>query len=215
MNLLAHLYLSGTSEHIITGNFIGDYVKGNQYNNYPQGIKDGILLHRHIDTFTDTHQIVRRSINHLMPEFHKYSGIIVDIFYDHFLSKDWHHFSEEPLDRYTNKIHRILEKNRNFLPSKVHQFLPDMKSSKWLEQYNTLSGISIAIERLVRRAHLPGKIKQASGFLSQYYEAFHTEFYMFFPQLINYVRQVHHIDIQLPNHSKVKLDQHLSPGAND
>ena len=80
MNFLAHTYLSGYNEEIVVGNFMGDYVKGRNYVHLPELVRKGILIHRDIDTFTDAHPITRRSRLRLVERYHKYAGVIVDIF---------------------------------------------------------------------------------------------------------------------------------------
>lgn len=84
MNFLAHLYLSGNKDHLIIGNFIADMVKGSQINGYSPTVKEGILLHRQIDTFTDAHVVVNRSKDRLRERYRLYAGVVVDMYYDHF-----------------------------------------------------------------------------------------------------------------------------------
>ena len=109
MNYLAHIYLSGDDEEIIIGNFIGDFVKGHHFNEYTQMMRKGIILHRYIDSFTDTHAIVRRSKARLSEQYHKYSGIIIDILYDHFLVKNWSNYCAAPLDEFIKKLTPVLD----------------------------------------------------------------------------------------------------------
>ena len=104
MNYLAHIFLSGSSEEILIGNFIGDYVKGRDYLNYPAQIKKGILLHRRIDSFTDSHKIVHQSMSYFAPQYHKYAGIIIDILYDHYLIKNWDRYCPLPLETYKVEV---------------------------------------------------------------------------------------------------------------
>ena len=98
MNFLAHIYLSGTDEKILVGNFMGDYVKGRDYLKYPEDIRKGLLLHRQIDFYTDNHPIVKNSKKRIESVYRKYSGIIIDIFYDYFLATNWPDYSITPLD---------------------------------------------------------------------------------------------------------------------
>ncbi len=83
MNYLAHLYLSGKSEELLIGNFIADSVKGAEIDKFSTEIKAGIVMHRLIDTYTDSHPIVSESKIRLREKYKKYSGVVVDIFYDH------------------------------------------------------------------------------------------------------------------------------------
>ena len=102
MNYLAHIYLSGTNDLLKIGNFMADSIKGHDYEKFDSEIKKGILLHRHIDSFTDSHPIYRQSKHRLHEKYGHYSGVIMDILYDHFLAKNWSKFSDEKLDDYAN-----------------------------------------------------------------------------------------------------------------
>ena len=118
MNFLSHLYLSGNSEGLIIGNFIADSVKGSAFNNFPETIQKGIILHRQIDTFTDTHPIVELSKQRLRTKYKKYASVIVDIYYDHYLAVNWNNYSYENFNQYTQNIYALIEKNRHHLPPK-------------------------------------------------------------------------------------------------
>ena len=141
MNFLAHLYLSKSNENILIGNFISDAVKGRNYNNYPPEIKAGILLHREIDTFTDNHPIVKKSMRRLDQQYRHYKGVIIDILYDHFLAKNWSHYSETTLEVYASNVYAFLEKNVDTFPEELQQLLPNMVQYNWLVNYATLEGI--------------------------------------------------------------------------
>ena len=95
MNFLAHIYLSGNNDMLKIGNFMADSVRGHHYLDYPDEIRKGILLHRYIDTFTDAHPIYRKSKHRLHEKYGHYSGVIMDIVYDHFLAKNWNNYSDE------------------------------------------------------------------------------------------------------------------------
>ena len=151
MNFLAHLYLSKNNKNILIGNFIADAVKGNKYNNYPPEIKAGILLHREIDTYTDSHPIVRKSKRRLNKRYNHYNGVIIDILYDHFLAKNWHNYSDTPLDIYTDNVYQYLDENKDSLPEKIQYILPFMIQHNWLLNYATISGIGKILEGMNRR----------------------------------------------------------------
>jgi len=116
MNFLAHQYLSGNNNQLKIGNFIADAVKGKQYLNYSKDIQNGILLHREIDTFTDNHTLVKKSKQHLNARYGHYKGVIIDIFYDHFLAKNWSNYHLMPLEKYTAKTYILMQENSNDLP---------------------------------------------------------------------------------------------------
>ena len=124
MNFLAHLYLSGENEKLITGNFIGDYIKGNNFLKYPGKIREGIILHRRIDLFTDQYPLFRETKKIFRPEFGLYSGVVTDLVFDHILAVNWENFSHQMLSQFTTRIHKILIAHFFYLPPRVQGFLP-------------------------------------------------------------------------------------------
>jgi len=124
LNFLAHTYLSGNNEDIIVGNFMGDYVKGRNYLHFPEQVKKGILIHRDIDYFTDMHLITRRNKQRVASQYHKYAGIIIDIFYDHFLACQWDQFSDLPLQEFVARTYDLLKRNYKVLPDAIKRWFP-------------------------------------------------------------------------------------------
>ena len=122
MNFLAHLYLSQNDTNIMIGNFIADHIRGNHYEEFSKEIQQGIFLHREIDTFTDAHEIVRKSKRRLHERYRHYAGVIIDIFYDYFLAKNWSDYSAIPLDVYTDCINDLFSEIAEDLPVKSQQF---------------------------------------------------------------------------------------------
>jgi acyl carrier protein phosphodiesterase len=141
MNFLAHLYLSGDSKEIMIGNFIADGIKGKHPINYNAGIIEGIALHRKIDEFTDHHPVVALSKDRLRPRYAKYSSVIIDIFYDHYLACNWHKYSPTPLNEYASGVYKLMNDNLELMPPLVLKFLPYMVSGNWLFNYSNFEGI--------------------------------------------------------------------------
>jgi acyl carrier protein phosphodiesterase len=183
MNFLSHLYLSGNSEGLLIGNFIADSVKGSDYLQYPEEIKKGILLHRKIDTFTDTHHVVEISKSRLRERYRKYAPVIVDVYYDHFLAAGWSRWSDEPLDQYVNKIYALMQKNIGWLPEKSAQFTKYMIRYNILEGYSHTSGIKTVLEGMSRRARFQSDMERSIIDLEEHYSLFSNEFDTFFPEL--------------------------------
>ena len=194
MNFLAHIYLSGENEQIRIGNFIGDYVKGKGYENYPEEIRKGILLHREIDSFTDHHPVVYKSKMHLNQRFRKYSGIIVDIFYDHYLAKEWDRFHHTPLQEFVAGFYQNAMAYFAVLPPRVRQFLPFLIINNWFESYLSIEGIESVLYRMSRRTSLPEETKYAIEELVDKYDQFNEEFLEFFPSIIEHVAGKFDID---------------------
>lgn len=204
MNYLAHTYLSGIDEDIIVGNFIGDYVKGRDYTKYKPGIKKGILLHRRIDTFTDSNKIIIQSKSYFAPRYHKYAGIIVDILYDHFLVLHWEKFSPESLESFKENIFDCLKRNYAFLPERVQFFVPSFIKNDWIGVYATIEGIVLVLSRMAMRTTLPDYSEFAREIIHKYYIQLESEFLIYFPKVINYVIKSHGITIPLKDNSILK-----------
>ena len=186
MNYLAHIYLSGDNNEIAIGNFISDSVRGNKYKSFPKEIQKGILLHREIDTYTDAHKIFRRSTKRLHKNYGHYSGIIVDIFYDHFLAKNWMDYSNIPLEEYTTNFYKVLKDNFDVLPQRVRNLMPYMLKDNWLLGYANIEGISRVLHGMSRRTKHNSKMDLATRELEEYNDLFENEFRLFFKELIEF-----------------------------
>ncbi|HDZ42045.1 MAG TPA: DUF479 domain-containing protein [Bacteroidetes bacterium] len=187
MNVLAHIYLSGDSDEIIIGNYIGDYVKGRDYLKYPELIKKGIILHRHIDDFTDKHPVVQRSKILFTRKYHKYAGVVIDIIYDHYLTKEWDTFSRRPIESVTYQFYRAMVNNYDILPPKVQDRFPFFIINNWIESYKTSKGLKNVLSTLSKRTSLPSESKYAIKTFKKNYYILGEDFMEFFPQLIEYV----------------------------
>ena len=189
MNFLAHLYLSGNDTDLIIGNFIADAVKGRQRELHSIEINHGINLHRFIDTYTDAHPIVEESKKRLRPSYKKYSGVIVDVFYDHFLAAHWQRFSEVSLHSYSEKIYELLSRNKTSFPEKSQMILPYMIKYNWLVSYASLDGIEKVLTGMSRRTAFESNMNLATSDLKIHYTLFENEFLAFFPLLIQEIEK--------------------------
>lgn len=198
MNFLAHLYLSGDSDEIKLGNFIGDFVKGNKYLQYPELVAYGIKLHRSIDSFTDSHTDVKDCIHLLRPGYGKFSGIIVDVFFDHFLASNWNDYSSLSLNQFARHAHKVFISNFLLLPLRVKQFLPFLIHHKRLESYAHRDNLFHVLEIMSNRTSLPSNSEWAMTVLHQEYHQFEALFRSFFDDLINYVESEFTVQISKP-----------------
>ncbi len=167
----------------MVGNFIGDFVKGNQFEDYSPDIQSGIKLHRDIDRFTDSHLIVRKSKKRLRDKFHHYAPVIVDIFYDHFLAKNWSKFSAINLKEYTENFYKMIDKYQDLIPQEVNHMLVYMREKNWLYNYQFIEGIDRSLKGMSRRTKFDSKMGEASNSLRTDYAAFEKDFFDFFPHL--------------------------------
>lgn len=184
MNYLAHLYLSGNNEQIMTGNFIGDFVKGNRWQKYPAKIAEGILLHRKIDAYTDAHHKFREARSLFTPDFRLYSGIIIDFLYDHFLAKNWEQYSEISLNQFSFQAYTTLLRNYFKLPAQVQQFLPFMIKNRRLESYATVDGILEAMRIMSKYSSLPNKPDRLNEILLENYPFLQENFSVFMADIM-------------------------------
>jgi len=187
MNFLAHILLSGDNEKIIVGNFIGDFIKGSRLNDYSEGIRKGIRLHRSIDRFTDNHPVVLKSKRRLRVKFRHYASVIVDVFYDHFIAKNWFRFSREPLLDFTLRFYQLMDKYTAEIPEPVSKMLVYMSSGNWLYNYRYIEGINKALTGMSERTKFDSKMEVAATYLEKDYASFEEEFNLFFPELQRHV----------------------------
>ena len=186
MNFLAHLYLSKENTDLMLGNFLGDFVRGNKYKKFNTTIQKGILLHRQIDTFTDANEIVRKSKRRLHERYGHYDGIIIDLFYDHFLAKNWSDYSAIPLDVYAQGFYQLMHTNYDILPEKAQNILPYLEKYNWLYNYQFIDGMKTVLEGMNRRTKMISKMDVAIEDLQEHYSEFENDFTQFFKELITF-----------------------------
>lgn len=189
MNFLAHIYLSGNNDLIKIGNFIADGIRGHDYEQFPIDVQKGILIHRAIDTFTDAHPIFRQSKHRLHEAYGHYSGVIMDIFYDHFLAKNWVRYSDEKLEDYAERFYQSLRDNYDWLNPKTQAMMPSMIGRNWLASYATVEGIGMILFQMDHRTKNRVSMQNAVNELQEYYTEFESEFTAFFEELRNHVQQ--------------------------
>ena len=189
MNFLAHLYLSQNNTNIMIGNFIADHIRGNNYKDFPIEIQQGIFLHREIDTFTDAHPIVRKSKRRLHERYKHYDGVIIDIFYDHFLAKNWADYSAIPLDVYTQSIYNLFEEKAPELPVKSQQFIKYMIEYNILYNYQFEEGIEKVLNGMNHRTKGKSQMNLAIEDLKILNKELEQDFTLFFKDLIAFSNQ--------------------------
>ncbi|MFD1061669.1 ACP phosphodiesterase [Winogradskyella litorisediminis] len=186
MNFLAHIYLSGNNKLLTIGNFAADGIRGKIFTKYPKAMQAGIVLHRYIDTYTDAHPIFRQSTKRLHKPYGHYSGVIVDIFYDHFLAKNWSEYSNKPLNEYIQGFYVSLNENFEVLPPRFKKLTPFMIEDNWLLSYATVEGIQKVLNGMNNRTKGLSKMNNATKELIENYEAFENDFKLFFEDLRAY-----------------------------
>jgi acyl carrier protein phosphodiesterase len=189
MNFLAHLYLSRNNTNIMIGNFIADHIQGNKYEGFSTEIQQGIFLHREIDTFTDAHAVVRKSKRRLHARYRHYDGVIIDIFYDYFLAKNWTTYSEIPLELFTKSVYNLLDEVKLDLPIKSQQFINYMIEYNILFNYKYKDGIEKVLNGMNKRTKGKSQMNLAIEDLHCLEAEFEADFTLFFKELIAHTNQ--------------------------
>ncbi|PKP50650.1 MAG: DUF479 domain-containing protein [Bacteroidetes bacterium HGW-Bacteroidetes-1] len=183
MNFLAHAYLSGDDPDLLFGNFVADSIKGKTLNTFESRVRDGVLLHRAIDTFTDNHPVVRLGVTRLQPDFRKFSGVILDIYFDHFLAMHWKEYNQIELKAFASHVYWNLLSRYYILPPRTKRILPWMMAQDWLVGYANLNDLQRVFNGMSRRTNFNSGMENAVDFLMENYAAFETDFRIFFPEL--------------------------------
>ena len=157
MNFLAHAFLAGDVETDRVGGVLGDFVKGPLPAGLPAGLAAGVALHRAIDSFADRHPAFAASRARISPPRRRVSGILVDLFYDHLLARDWEHHGTGPLEGFTTRLYAALRRFDPWLPPRAREVAERMHTQDWLTTYRDPDAVARAIDRMaiyrMRRAN--------------------------------------------------------------
>ena len=188
MNYLAHAFLADETDEYLIGSFIGDFVKGTITDRYGSEITRGIILHRKVDVFADSHVLSCASRDIFTGPLRRYAGIILDICYDHFLSRHWSDYADTVLSDFIARIYKLLQEYRDLLPERLKAVLPRILEQNWLERYLTLKGVEITLERISKRIKREVRLSKSMPDIQANYEILGKNFRAFFPDLIAFAR---------------------------
>ena len=189
MNYLAHLYLANLTSNdplALIGNLMGDFVKGPLRDQYPEEVLAGIRLHRKIDSYTDNHEQVRRSRALFEPPLRRFAGIVVDIGFDHFLSRYWHRFANDGLDEFAAYCYTILQEHHEMLPERLQLMLPRMIEYDLLSSYGSMQRLERVFGGVSGRVRNGEPIAGGAQFIATNYSSLETHFLEFFPDLMGF-----------------------------
>lgn len=191
MNWLAHLRLAPADPLLRLGNLCGDFVRGVDVAALRPELQRGIHQHRAVDAFVDAHAIVRRSRERLDPPFRRLAGVLVDVFYDHYLARDWHRLGDgRPLPEFAASVHALLREHEPLLPPRLVQALPWMERQGWLVGYAQIDGIEAVLRRMAQRLSRPTPLGEGAAQLRAHYEALEGDFAAFWPELVEFARDL-------------------------
>jgi acyl carrier protein phosphodiesterase len=187
MNWLAHLYLSEPTAVFRLGNLLPDLVSASALAAMPSEFQPGIQCHRRIDAYTDSHPIFRRSIQRIDPPFRRYGGVLVDVFYDHILAREWNSRAAQPLPEFATEVYRSFDAHWLTIPAEARARLQAMCATDWLCSYREIEGITLALTRIGGRLRRPVDLGAAVPSLERDYAGLRDDFAEFFPQLVAHV----------------------------
>ncbi|OMH33689.1 ACP phosphodiesterase [Motiliproteus sp. MSK22-1] len=187
MNYLAHLYFAAATPESRIGNLMGDFARGALDPDWPVSLRNGVWLHRKIDVFTDAHPCLLQARRRISPERRRLAGIILDISFDHFLSRHWSQFSSQLKTDFIREVYRDLSRYRGYLPAKMERPLKMMVEQDWLSAYHSIDGVNRALDGVSRRFSRPTNLLGAGEEIEKNYADLEKDFLEYFPQLIGYV----------------------------
>ncbi len=182
MNYLTHLHLGGQRPPQLLGSLYGDFVKGLLPGRFPPEIEAAIRLHRRIDAFTDAHPLIKRAMGRFPVERRRYAGIVLDVFFDHCLGRDWERYAEVPLDAFTDNVYRVLAEEPE-LPERLALIAPRMAAQDWLGSYRDFEVVGDALAGIARRLSRPEGLAGAMQELRALYQPLSEDFSEFYPQV--------------------------------
>ncbi|WP_188857307.1 acyl carrier protein phosphodiesterase [Marinobacterium nitratireducens] len=189
MNYLAHFHLADRVDSDLTGNYLGDFVRGRDLDDWPAAVESGIRLHRRIDAFTDRHPAVQQAVRLLSPDRRRVAGIVVDVAFDHFLSRHWQRFDDRLLPEFTRQVYCSLAARASLMPESARRRFEGMRRDDWLVSYRELAVISQVLDAIAARMSRRTALYGAGEEVIRHYAELEGCFLDFYPQLLEWVRQ--------------------------
>ena len=188
MNWLAHLYLSESNAQFRVGNLLPDLASAAQLASLPETYQMGIRCHRQIDRFTDSHPRVRSCVRRFPPPHRRFGGVLTDVYFDHFLARDWADYSTVSLPDFICEIYRDIETCSSVIPAEANRPLQRMREENWLGSYQRIEGVTDILGRIGRRLRQPLDLTDSLPVFQKHETAFLDDFQAFFPELLAHVR---------------------------
>ena len=187
MNWLAHLYLSEPDPEFRVGNLLPDLTSASQLTALPEPFQKGIRCHRQIDRFTDAHPLVRACVRRFPAPYRRFGGILTDVYFDHFLARDWPEYSSVPLPHFVAEVHQDIATCVPELPAEAARHLLRIREANWIGSYHTIAGITDVLHRISRRFRRPFDLSGSIAIFEQHEPALLADFQSFFPALKSHV----------------------------
>ena len=188
MNYVAHQFLSFRNPEIQIGNLYGEIVRGKNLITYGAGIRKGILLHREIDSFTDSHPLVKNSSHKFHERFGKYAPVIVDVLYDYLLIRNWENYSPVSFDKFVDNCYELFRLNFDLFPAKLQYIVKHLLEHDWFRNYSTIEGVGLTLRGISQRSKFPNEIELATKEIEIYLSEFEADFFQFFPEISSHCK---------------------------
>jgi acyl carrier protein phosphodiesterase len=186
MNYLAHLYIAEQTKTSHLGSLLGDFVKGSDYKNYSQEIGLGIELHRYVDSYIDSHPLVLEAKRLFEGKARRFSGIALDMLWDHFLALHWHEYDDQPLEQFCKHCEKeIAQKFDANLPDRFLKVNQLIWKQRWLQSYQEMDNIRFALERISKRRTAFSQLTECYPYLELHYQDLLVCFDQVYPDVLN------------------------------
>ena len=189
MNYLAHLLISPEDGLSRLGNIMADFMRDVNQESLPQKVWEGIQLHRSVDCYTDSHEVVKDLRKHFSPEKRRFSGIVLDVVFDHFLIKHWEKYSADEFHAFVDRSYEDLWQHRELMPARMEMVVGWMIKRDWIRSYAELEHVGRALDGLAGRLKLKHDFHGSIEEVHQHYESIEAGFLKFFPDLLQHVKQ--------------------------
>ena len=196
MNYLAHFYLSGPDDDTLFGNFIGDWVKGKQWEKYDKGVQNGIFLHRFIDDFMDKHPFSGEARKRIRNDFGLTAPVVLDIYFDHFLTRNWSHYESRDLAEFSQSVFDRLRPYHDRMEGYYPSMVRSMEEHDWINSYRSVEGVALVLRQMARRVRFSTDWDKAGDVLEEHYTALNEDFLAFFPEMIKAVEKSFNIRLR-------------------
>jgi acyl carrier protein phosphodiesterase len=187
VNFLAHLHIADHCSSDLSGNLLGDFVKGNPDGKFPTHVVQGIKMHRFVDKYTDNHDIARSKKRLFRKQTQRFAPIALDIFWDHCLSTHWSKFHPLSIEQFCGQCANETLTNMNPLntPERYQRVISAMWESNWLISYQNFDNIAYALQRMSQRSHRMGPLADCFDDLDNHYAELQSAFFELYPNVLD------------------------------
>lgn len=187
MNYLAHVLLARPTPAARLGALMGDFARGLDVEALPGELREGLLEHRAVDAFVDAHPLVVARRRTFPAPLRRFAGVLLDVFHDHFLVRQWDRLAEEPLEEVTASLYGAFESHARLLPPRLARVAGPMARDDWLSGYGSEEHVARALEGMARRLRRPTPLAQGIEVLRERREELEQEFLVLFPEVRDFV----------------------------